>query len=108
MILLALTLACSVTDGDTIRCGDERVRLLGIDTPELFSPRCPREKQQARAAKDRLAELLRAGTMTLDRDGADRFGRTLATVRVDGVDVGAVLVREGHAREWTGRRETWC
>jgi endonuclease YncB( thermonuclease family) len=26
---------CSVTDGDTIRCGDERIRLLGIDAPEL-------------------------------------------------------------------------
>jgi endonuclease YncB( thermonuclease family) len=26
---------CTVTDGDTIRCNGERIRLLGIDTPEL-------------------------------------------------------------------------
>lgn len=29
--------ACRVTDGDTIRCGDERIRLLAIDAPELPS-----------------------------------------------------------------------
>ncbi len=26
---------CTATDGDTIRCGNERIRLLGIDAPEL-------------------------------------------------------------------------
>ncbi|MGC1270186.1 MAG: hypothetical protein WA842_06275 [Croceibacterium sp.] len=32
---VAVDAACSVTDGDTIRCGDERIRLLGIDAPEM-------------------------------------------------------------------------
>lgn len=30
-----LVAGCTVTDGDTIRCGAERIRLLGIDAPEL-------------------------------------------------------------------------
>src|SRR5688572_15968729 len=38
--------AC-VVDGDTIRLGDRRVRLLGIDAPELTAARCPGEKALA-------------------------------------------------------------
>ncbi|MXP36055.1 hypothetical protein GRI55_09745 [Erythrobacter citreus] len=37
--------------------------------------------------------------------GKDGYGRTLAVVRVGGRSVGSILVREGLAREWTGRRE---
>lgn len=109
MILAAiLTLAtCAVTDGDTIRCGDERIRLEGIDAPELFSPKCPQEALQAAEARDRLGELLAPG-FTLERHGVDRYRRTLGTLRVNGQDVGTVLVREGLARTWSGRREPWC
>ena len=32
---------CTVTDGDTLRCDGERIRLLGIDAPELGGPCCP-------------------------------------------------------------------
>ena len=59
-------------------------------------------------AKQRLAELLDGGRIEIVRQGADRYGRTLAAIRVDGVDVGDQLVREGLARTWAGRREPWC
>ena len=42
------------------------------------------------------------------RQGADRYGRTLAAIRVEGHDVGDILVGEGLARTWAGRREPWC
>lgn len=109
MILATLlTLAaCTVTDGDTIRCGDERIRLLDIDAPELSQPKCPSERSRALAARDRLRELLVPG-FVVHRGSLDRYGRTLARITVDGRDVGRQLVSEGHAREWRGRRLPWC
>lgn len=108
ILALALTLAsCSVTDGDTIRCGDERIRLIGIDAPETEQAKCGSERARGLAAKERLRQLLASG-FTVERDGVDRYRRTLATVRVNGVDVGEVLVAEGLGRRWTGRREPWC
>ena len=41
-------------------------------------------------------------------DPPDRYGRTLARVLVDGEDVACVLIKEGYARQWTGRREDRC
>ncbi|PAP96113.1 thermonuclease family protein [Mesorhizobium wenxiniae] len=38
----------------------------------------------------------------------DRYGRTLATIEVDGRDVGDILIGEGLARPWTGKRRPWC
>ncbi|WP_421992343.1 thermonuclease family protein [Roseococcus sp.] len=100
---------CRVVDGDTIRCGDERVRIMGLDTPEL-SARCPREERLARAATARMSDLI-AGGVTLQPHGRDRYHRLLAVVRDrQGRDVAQVMIREGHARPYDGRgrREGWC
>jgi endonuclease YncB( thermonuclease family) len=35
MLLIAPLAVCVAVDGDTLRCGSERVRLLGIDAPEI-------------------------------------------------------------------------
>jgi len=35
ILAFLLATACIVTDGDTIRCGDERIRLLAIDAQEM-------------------------------------------------------------------------
>ena len=77
-------------DGDTLRCGDERVRLLGIDAPEL-----PGHCQQGRhcAPGDPLASTrsLRAalllGPIVIRRIGTDRYGRTLALVNAGRTDL---------------------
>jgi micrococcal nuclease len=108
MLLIAASLAmCSITDGDTIRCGAERIRLADIDAPELSEPKCPSERALATRARDRLAELL-GGEFQIHRTGTDRYKRTLARITVDGVDVGSILVREQLARPWEGRRRGWC
>ena len=87
----------NLVDGDTIAIKRERIRLLGIDTPETFRPRCDNELILGLKAKERLRQLLDSGPVSVERDGFDRFGRTLATVHAGDIDVGAVLLAEGHA-----------
>ncbi len=98
-----------ITDGDTFRVLEERIRIENIDTPEMPGrARCPAEAQLAVQAKARLGQLLAAGDIRLARNGEDRYGRTLARVSVNGVDVGEQLVREGAAQRWAGRKAQWC
>jgi endonuclease YncB( thermonuclease family) len=98
-----------VTDGDTFRVREERVRIANIDTPEMPGrARCDSEAQLALAAKARLGQLLSHGDIRLSRQGLDRYGRTLATVSAGSGDVGEQLVRERLAQRWMGRKATWC
>jgi len=94
-----------VVDGDTVVAhlpgGDERVRLIGIDTPESVDPRRPVECFGKEAAR-RTGELLPKGTeIRLERDveARDRYGRLLAYVyRVDdGTFINLALAEEGYA-----------
>lgn len=98
-----------VIDGDTIALRGTTIRIIGLDAPEIHG-RCPAETRLARAARDRLAELLRDGA-TVWRRGRDRYGRALAVVR-DGAgrDVADTLIAEGLARAYLGRgpRGGWC
>jgi micrococcal nuclease len=81
---LSLVLAsCTATDGDTIRCGDERIRLTGIDAPELG--RCqPRRRRcvsgDGAASRRALQAAMAKGELRIVRLGRDRYGRTLAVV----------------------------
>jgi micrococcal nuclease len=94
-----------VVDGDTVtvRIGEveERVRLIGIDTPETVAPDRPVECFGPEASA-RTAELLPPGTeISLERDveARDRYDRLLAYVTRadDGALVNLVLVEEGLA-----------
>lgn len=101
-----------VIDGDTFELSDgERVRILNIDTAEM-PPRsqCRAERDLALAAKARLSELIRQGEVTLVREGRDRdrYDRRLRRVMVDGRDVGDLLIHEGLAQPWRGRKVDWC
>jgi len=104
--------ACRAVDGDTIVCARETIRISNIDTPELGShARCAAEAELAARAKDFTATRLASGQVALERDRhrpRDRYGRTLATVSVDGADLGEALVAAGLARRWDGRRHPWC
>lgn len=73
---------CRAVDGDTIRCGRERIRLLGIDALEMpghcrSGRRCVAGDPWASRAS--LAAAMR-GRLTVSRVGLDRYGRTLALV----------------------------
>lgn len=100
-----------VWDGDSIRLGSTyqsvAVRLFNIDAPEIEG-RCAFETDLAQRAKVRLAEIMAGQQVTVLRQGTDRYGRTLAAVLVNGRDAGDILVGEGLARTWSGRRESWC
>ena len=80
-----------VLDGDTFRYGTERVRLRGIDTPELSEP-------GGSAAKLRLEELLRSGPVRIVPHGRDVYDRTVADVFVDERSVAERLRLEGYAK----------
>jgi len=91
----------AVIDGDTIDVtAFGRVRLLGIDAPEIgrgFDTTAP----FGREARDRLASLVLHRWIRLEQEGAllDVYNRHLAYVmREDGVFVNAALVRDGLAR----------
>ncbi|MEA2246239.1 MAG: micrococcal nuclease [Solirubrobacteraceae bacterium] len=94
-----------VVDGDTIRVRigsrEERVRYIGVDTPESKRPGTPLQCFAVRAAEEN-ERLVGGERVRLVRDvqDRDRFGRLLAYVyRVrDGVFVNAALVRGGFAR----------
>lgn len=96
-----------VVDGDTVWIAGEKIRLLDIDAPETDGA-CDAERMLSAQATRRLAELLETDAARIERDGLDRFGRTLAILRIGGVSAGGQLVEEGLARPWSGRRESWC
>jgi len=91
---------CRVTDGDTVRCGDERIRLLGIDAPELPG-HCRRGRTCApgdpHASTASLRAALERGPLTILRTGTDRYGRTLATMRAESEDLSCWQLRSGMA-----------
>jgi endonuclease YncB( thermonuclease family) len=71
-----------VVDGDSLRCGDTRVRLLGIDAPEISH--CPRWRVcvvgDGQASKRSLRGALTYGPVRYQPVAIDRFGRTVAVV----------------------------
>ena len=87
-----------IGDGDSFRLQDgERVRMIGIDTPEVDEDEC-----FAAEARDALRELMPRGTairLTYDLERRDRFGRTLAYVHraSDDLFLNLELVRLGYA-----------
>jgi micrococcal nuclease len=94
-----------VVDGDTIEVDlggqHEKVRLLGIDTPETHHPTKPVQCFGPEAS-EHTAELLPAGTeVRLERDDEERddYGRLLAYVyrRPDDLFVNLALVQQGYA-----------
>ena len=97
-----------VVDGDTVIASvngtDERVRLIGIDTPESVKENTPVECY-GKEASARTTELLPRGTpvrLVLDAEPRDRYGRLLAYVyrTSDNMFVNKTLVTEGFANAY--------
>ncbi|TBF83150.1 thermonuclease family protein [Rhizobium leguminosarum] len=123
--------AFTITDGDTVHVVGERAgtRLVGYNTPEKFSPQCEYERKLGERASSRLRELVRSPNLQLTKvpcacpagsEGTDacNHGRSCGVLRVDGRDVGQILIGEGLAvpficegnrcprtpRPWCGQR----
>jgi endonuclease YncB( thermonuclease family) len=87
-----------------------RVRLRGIDAPELKAS-CPQELQMAEAATDALRALLGEGEVTISNIGTDKYsGRVDADVATRKTpNVSAAMLAAGHARSYNGgHRNGWC
>lgn len=99
-----------VYDGDTITvnldCGmnvilkNQKIRLYGINTPELRGS--DEEKEKGRDARDFLREKILNKTITLRTilDKTGKYGRLLGVVYVDDIDINELLLTEGHAVEY--------
>jgi len=92
-----------INDGDTVTLLDTagqrvRVRLVGIDAPELDQP-MGRESRAALAAK------LAGGIVRVEGDARDQHGRLLGTLRLDDRDLNREMVAEGWAWAFTGFAE---
>jgi endonuclease YncB( thermonuclease family) len=108
-----------IADGDTFEARVQvwpgiaittRVRLRGIDTPELKA-RCPQERAKAEAARAKLASILGEGSVELSRVGLDKFGGRIdaAASTRSTPDVSAAILQAGLGRRYAGgRREGWC
>lgn len=98
-----------VTDGDTIEVvtgnQSQKIRIIGINTPETVDPR--REVEcYGHEASARAKELLLGNKVRLESDNSqqnrDRYGRLLRYIYLpDGSDFGLVMIREGYAYEYT-------
>lgn len=90
----------TVLDGDTFDLNGERVRLEGIDAPELEQI-CHRESGEPYACGVRsaaaLKRILKGGIVTCQKEGEDRYGRTLAHCKAGESDVNREMVRRGWA-----------
>ncbi|WP_175497634.1 thermonuclease family protein [Roseivivax halotolerans] len=100
-----------VIDGDTIDLDGRRFRLVGFDTPEVYSPRCDYEKALGDEATRRLRELIASGELVdlAIQPGKDRYDRGLARLYVGREDVAETMISEGLARPYRGgQRKGWC
>lgn len=104
-----------VIDGDTVAVDNERIRIANIDAPEISGAKCDAEKRLGLIAKDRLMQFLGNDALIIIKRGDpasgrlhDRYKRTLATLEVDGRDIGEILIAEKLARPWMGKRQPWC
>lgn len=107
-----------VVDGDTVDVDidlgfgvwikDERVRIMGIDTPESRT-KDKTEKVFGLASKERLKEMLGKEAILktmVNKDGEDmkgKFGRILGDFVYNDTTVSKVLIEEGHAVEYWGQ-----
>ena len=109
-----------VIDGDTVDIDidlgfgmwmhKERVRMMGIDTPESRT-RDEVEKVFGLASKNRLKELLPIGSTQIlkteiDKSGEDakgKFGRILGDFLIEGKKASEILIEEGHAVAYHGQ-----
>ena len=103
--------AC-VSDGDSFRLGQRKIRVRGIDAPETGEKaRCPEERVKADQARDALLDWLNRGPFTMTPkpgDSRDQYGRDLRIVTRNGKSVDDELIAKGLAHKYVNRKLDWC
>jgi len=99
-----------VIDGDTVDAlidlgfdtwVKKRIRLYGIDTPEVRT-RDKEEKKKGVAAKERLKEILASHNdeFILSSHGVGKYGRCLGELFINSGNINQQLITEGHAKKY--------
>ena len=105
------------SDGDSGRLPDgTRFRLVNVDAPETYRPKCERERALGYTAKAAAVALTADREITWSVHYHDRHGRPVVSLFADGVNVGDALRYDGYLRDWIhdgrGRaltpRPDWC
>lgn len=108
----------AVVDGDTVEVRAQiwpghsvrtRVRLRGVDAPEIFRPACPAERALGEAAARFVEAWTREETLMLREVSLGSFaGRVVARIgRGDGGDLSDALIAGGLGAPY-GVRNSWC
>ncbi|GAM99303.1 micrococcal nuclease (thermonuclease) homologs [alpha proteobacterium U9-1i] len=112
LLAFALTLAQPfVIDGDTLRDGDERFRVENIDAPERGqSAQCPEERALGEAATAYVTEWVASAAQieVMSTGRRDHYGRIVARIEIDHIDLGERLIARGLAQPWRGRKADFC
>ncbi|MDP4133614.1 MAG: stalk domain-containing protein [Bacillota bacterium] len=93
----------NVVDGDTFTVNmngvKEKIRLIGIDTPESVHPDAEKNTEAGKIASDYTSSLLSGKKVALEYDvqKRDMYGRILAYAYLDGVMINKKLLSEGYA-----------
>ncbi|WP_417669337.1 thermonuclease family protein [Roseibium sp.] len=98
--LAAGTKAVRVIDGDTIELGGEKIRLDGIDAPELGQTCLTSTGKPwpcGKASRDYLKRLTQSGPVTCRGTETDAYDRRIATCHADTRNLNAEMIRSGHA-----------
>lgn len=103
--------AC-VSDGDSFRLGQRKIRIRGIDAPESGEKaRCDAERRKAVEAREALLSWLNRGAFTMTvkpGDARDQYGRDLRIVTRRGDAVESFMVGRGMAHDYRGKKLSWC
>ena len=100
LLLFALSgKVVSIHDGDTITVLQDKrqikVRLFGIDAPEL-------KQTYGKKSKQFLANLIAGEVVEVEENGKDKYKRTIGTIYLNGADINAQMVANGYA--WAYRK----
>ena len=93
-----------VSDGDSLRIGGDRIRLFGIDAPELdqdCADAAGRDWACGAWARGRLALLAEGRRVVCTVQDRDAYDRLVAICKVNGADIGRAMVAQGAAVAYT-------
>ncbi|MAI90057.1 thermonuclease family protein [Ponticaulis sp.] len=110
------------SDGDSGRLDGQPFRLANVDSPEtggvgaIGGARCEEEREIGYDAKEFIVELTRNADVQIARSyGADRYGREVVDLNVNGQSLARIGLNAGHYRPWPhdgqralARKPDWC
>jgi micrococcal nuclease len=96
-----------VYDGDTVKaegCDVEiKVRLMGIDAPEISHKKNEPSQPYGQTAKDHLTDLVYSNMVDVKGWGMDTYGRVLGVITLDGKNINLEMVKAGLAEVYKGK-----